>query len=214
MQKHSWLVSFSQLNWLRPFSEDNLVFHESVWGPCCRPSSGCSIKCTTRSVCAIISNCRRPLQAYVYMLNIKMSCFEELGESLLSIANRAGIYKVISEQTTRPLEPMGMSGICQICHFTSWANTYHHEQLMPTVKHSGAMVMIWVSFAGTEPGQVIESTMKSSVHQRSSILTTKARLKLVHANFYLDNGPKHTTQSPSEWIKNDRIKVRNGSINI
>lgn len=85
-----------------------------------------------------------------------------------------------------------------ICTFFSCSWTQYAEQnILPTVKHGGGLVMLWVCFAsGTGNLQCVESKTDSI---KKKYLLSVMKLKLGrHSTFQKDNDPKHHQGMDSE----------------
>ncbi len=93
-----------------------------------------------------------------------------------------------------------------------WCKTntaFHKKNIIPTVKHGGSSVMVWGCFTASGPGRlaIIDGTMNSALYQK--ILKENVRLSVCDLKLkrtwvmQLDNDPKHTSKSTSEWLKKE-----------
>lgn len=92
-------------------------------------------------------------------------------------------------------------------------STYHHDNIIPTVKYGGGNIMIWACCAASGPGQlaIIERKMNSHVYLkirqdyvRMSVRQLKLSRSLVMQQ---DNDPKHWSKSTTEWPQKNKICV-------
>uniref|UniRef100_A0AAR2L9T4 Tc1-like transposase DDE domain-containing protein n=1 Tax=Pygocentrus nattereri TaxID=42514 RepID=A0AAR2L9T4_PYGNA len=89
---------------------------------------------------------------------------------------------------------------------------HQHQNLIPTVKHGGGGIIVWVCFAASGPGRidVINGKMNSQVYQdilqenlRPSVLQLKLNRRWVMQQ---DNNSKHRSKSTTEWLHQKKIR--------
>ncbi len=88
---------------------------------------------------------------------------------------------------------------------------YKDKCVLPTVKHGGGSVMVWVcmSAAGTGELQFIEGTMNDSMYcdiLKQSMIPSLQRLGR-RAVFQHDNDPKRDSKTTTALLKKLRVKV-------
>ena len=89
---------------------------------------------------------------------------------------------------------------------------YNPKNTIPTVKHGGGNLMLWVCFSAKGTGRLhrIEGRMNGAMYREilgNNLLPSVRALKMVGWVFQHDNDPKHTAKATKEWLKKKHIKV-------
>ena len=107
------------------------------------------------------------------------------------------------------------NNINKIAHFG--LNAKHHvwrkPGTIPTVKHGGGSILLWVCFSTAENGRLvrIEEKMNGAKYrqildenllQSAQILRPGQRF-----TFQQDNNPKHTAKTRQEWLRDKSLNV-------
>ncbi|KAK3543668.1 hypothetical protein QTP70_026249 [Hemibagrus guttatus] len=89
----------------------------------------------------------------------------------------------------------------------------HPKNTIPTVKHGGGNIMLWVCFSAKGPGQLIrvKERMNGAMYREilsKNLLPSARALKMKHGwVFQHDNDPKHTARATKEWLRKKHFKV-------
>jgi len=83
---------------------------------------------------------------------------------------------------------------------------FHHECIVPTVKHGGGSVMVWGCFGGTKVGDLvkIDGTMDKKVYHNILVrhaIPSGTRILGQNFVFQQDNDPKHTSALCTTYLK-------------
>jgi hypothetical protein len=99
------------------------------------------------------------------------------------------------------------------CYVWRKPNTSHHpENIIPTVKHCGGSIMLWVCFSSEGAGKLVRiegmmygakyrEILEGNLFQSSRDLILGGRF-----TFHQDNDPKHTAKT-IEWFKEKHFNI-------
>ena len=85
--------------------------------------------------------------------------------------------------------------------------THHLENTIPTVKHGGGSIILWVCFSAAGTGKLvrIEGKMNGAKYREildKNLLQSAQDLRLGRrVTFQQDNDPKHTAKTTQEWLR-------------
>lgn len=89
----------------------------------------------------------------------------------------------------------------------------HPKNTIPTVKHGGGNLMLWVCFSAKGPGQLIrvKERMNGAMYREiltQNLLSSARALKMKRGwIFQYGSDPKHTARAKKEWFRKNNFKV-------
>lgn len=86
---------------------------------------------------------------------------------------------------------------------------YDPKHIIPTVKHGGESIMVWVCFStkGTKQVHCIKGQIHEAMYHKT---LDKNRLPSTRTVFRHDNDPKKTTKPTRKWLKRSRLRSWSG----